>query len=58
MSLLRSPGQVPLWRDEVPIHAGEERYVTRRQFAKFLVLTSLGMWVGNLWILARSWLGT
>jgi Rieske Fe-S protein len=40
----------------MPIETGEERYVTRRQFAKFLVLTSLGMWVGNLWILARSWL--
>ena len=28
--------------------------VNRRQFTKFLVLTSLGMFVGNLWILARS----
>jgi Rieske Fe-S protein len=45
----------PLWREEVPIHAAEERYVTRRQLAKFLVLTSLGMFVGNLWILVRSW---
>jgi Rieske Fe-S protein len=45
----------PLWREEVPIRASEERYVTRRQFAKFLVLTSLGMFVGNLWILVRSW---
>ena len=33
------------------IHAADERYVTRRQFAKFLVLTSFGMLVGNLWIL-------
>lgn len=46
----------PLWRDEFPIQAAEERYVTRRQFSKFLVLTSLGMFVGNLWILVRSWL--
>ena len=43
-----------LWREEFSIHAAEERYVTRRQFGKFLVLTSLGMFVGNLWILARS----
>jgi Rieske Fe-S protein len=43
-----------LWREEFSVHAAEERYVTRRQFGKFLVLTSLGMFVGNLWILARS----
>jgi Rieske Fe-S protein len=47
-----------LWREEFSVHAAEERYVTRRQFGKFLVLTSLGMFVGNLWILARSlWRG-
>jgi Rieske Fe-S protein len=43
-----------LWRDEFSVHAAEERYVTRRQFGKFLVLTSLGMLAGNLWILVRS----
>jgi len=43
-----------LWREEFSIHTAEERYVTRRQFGKFLVLTSLGMLAGNLWILARS----
>jgi Rieske Fe-S protein len=44
------------WREEFPIREGDERYVTRRQFARFLVLTSLAMLVGNLWILAKSWL--
>lgn len=43
-----------LWREEFSIDTADERYVTRRQFGKFLVLTSLGMFVGNLWILARS----
>lgn len=43
-----------LWREEFSIETADERYVTRRQFGKFLVLTSLGMLVGNLWILARS----
>jgi Rieske Fe-S protein len=47
-------GRGPLWREEVSIHAGDERYVNRRQFGKFLVLTSLGMLVGNAWILIRS----
>lgn len=45
-----------LWRDEFSIEAAHERYVARRQFGKFLVLTSFGMFVGNLWILAKSWL--
>ena len=44
----------PLWREEFSIESEKERYVTRRQFSKFLVLTSLGMFVGNLWILVRS----
>lgn len=43
-----------LWREEFSIDAAQERYVTRRQFGKFLVLTSLGMFVGNVWILLRS----
>jgi Rieske Fe-S protein len=43
-----------LWKDEFSIHAAEERYITRRQFGKFLVLTSLGMLAGNVWILVRS----
>jgi Rieske Fe-S protein len=45
---------VTLWREEFSIQAADERYVARRQFGKFLVLTSLGMAIGNLWILARS----
>jgi len=48
------PGKPPLWREEFSVHAGDERYVGRRQFAKFLVLTSLGMLAGNVWILVRS----
>lgn len=50
----RSEGE-PLWRDEFPVYAEDERYVTRRQFAKFLTLTSLAMAAGNAWILAKSW---
>jgi Rieske Fe-S protein len=43
-----------LWREEFSVHTAEERYVTRRQFGKFLVLTSLAMLAGNVWILVRS----
>jgi len=54
MRFFRHSSQDPLWQDEFSIHAADERYVSRRQFTKFLVLTSLGMFVGNTWILVRS----
>lgn len=44
----------PLWREEFSIRKSEERYVSRRQLTKFLTLTSLGMFVGNLWVVAKS----
>jgi nitrite reductase/ring-hydroxylating ferredoxin subunit len=46
----------PLWRDEFSIFKADERYVSRRQLAKFLTLGSLGMFAGNVWILVKSWL--
>jgi len=54
MSLFRRPSSAPLWRDEFSVFTADERYVNRRQFTKFLTLTSFAMLVGNLWILARS----
>jgi Rieske Fe-S protein len=54
MKLFRRTSATPLWRDEFAINQADERYVNRRQFAKFLVLTSLGMFVGNVWIAIRS----
>ena len=56
MKLFRRPSSAPLWRDEFSVFTADERYVNRRQFTKFLTLTSLAMFAGNLWILARSWL--
>lgn len=54
MRLFRRPSSAPLWRDEFSVFTADERYVNRRQFTKFLTLTSFGMLAGNLWILARS----
>ena len=48
--------QERLWQDEFSISKADERYVNRRQLAKFLTLGSLGMFAGNSWILVRSWL--
>ena len=48
MSWFRKPSSAPLWRDEFSVYTADERYVNRRQFTKFLTLTSFGMLVGNL----------
>jgi Rieske Fe-S protein len=45
---------LPLWREEVSHRLGDERYVNRRQFGKFLVLTSGGLLAGNAWIAGRA----
>jgi nitrite reductase/ring-hydroxylating ferredoxin subunit len=46
----------PLWREEFSIFKADERYVSRRQLTKFLTLTSLAMFSGNVWILVKSWM--
>ncbi len=55
MPLVRSPSKEPLWKDEFSVFTSDERYVTRRQFTQFLTLASLGMFVGNLWILVKAY---
>src|SRR5262249_48809163 len=54
MSWFRKPSSTPLWRGKVSVNTADERYGNRRQFTKFLTLTSFGMLAGNLWILVRS----
>jgi Rieske Fe-S protein len=51
----RTSAYESLWRDEFSVFQERERYVGRRQLIKFLTLTSLGMFAGNIWILIRSW---
>ena len=46
----------PLWREEFSVFEADERYVNRRQLTKFLTLTSLAMFAGNIWILLKAWL--
>ena len=52
--MFRHPSRQPLWREEFSVFKADERYVNRRQMTKFLTLTSLGMFAGNVWILAKS----
>jgi Rieske Fe-S protein len=44
----------PLWREEFSVFKNDERYISRRQLTKFLTLTSLAMFAGNIWIFIRS----
>ena len=53
----RPPESQPAWRQDFPIDWPEDHYVERRDFMKFLVLTSLAMTVGQFWIAAQHWLG-
>lgn len=55
MPWFRRAGKEPVWQEEFSVYQAEERYVSRRQLTKFLTLTSLAMFAGNLWILAKSW---
>src|SRR5437867_8643747 len=56
MRWFRKPSKKPLWQDEFSVYTADERYVSRRQLAKFLTLTSFGMFAGNVWVLVRSWI--
>ena len=40
----------PAWRRDFPIDWPQDHYVARRDFAKFMVLTSLAFFVGQVWI--------
>jgi Rieske Fe-S protein len=45
----------PAWRRDFPIDWPQDQYVERRDFMKFLVLTSLAFTVGQFWIAAQNW---
>jgi Rieske Fe-S protein len=45
----------PSWRTDFPIDWPQDHYVERRDFMKFMVLTSLAFAVAQFWIAARNW---
>jgi Rieske Fe-S protein len=45
----------PAWRTDFPVDWPQDRYVERRDFMKFLVLTSLALTVGQFWIAVQNW---
>jgi nitrite reductase/ring-hydroxylating ferredoxin subunit len=53
----RSPeDQQPAWREDFPIDWPQDQYVERRDFLKFLVLTSAALTAGQFWIAGQYWL--
>lgn len=42
--------QQPKWRRDFPVDVPEDNYVARRDFTKFMVLTSFAFAVGQCWI--------
>jgi Rieske Fe-S protein len=47
--------QQPAWRQDFPIDGAQDNYVARRDFTKFLTLTSLAFVVGQLCIWLHNW---
>jgi Rieske Fe-S protein len=45
----------PAWRQDFPIDWPQDLYVERRDFMKFLVLTSAAFALGQMWIGVENW---
>jgi Rieske Fe-S protein len=52
----RRPKKARLWEEEFSVSTTEQGYVERRQFGRFLLLTSGAMFAGQLWLVAKGWL--
>ena len=48
-------GAQPAWRQDFPIDWPQDLYVERRDFMKFMVLTSAAFTLGQLWIAVQNW---
>ena len=50
------PSEVqPAWRQDFPIDWPQDLYVERRDFLKFMVLTSAAFTLGQAWIAVQNW---
>lgn len=52
---LRPHDVQPAWRHDFPIDWPQDHYVERRDFLKFMVLTSAAFTLGQFWIAAQNW---
>jgi Rieske Fe-S protein len=51
----RPPSEQPAWRQDFPVDWPQDQYVARRDFSKFMVLTSFAFVVGQVWIGVQNW---
>src|SRR5215813_6713196 len=51
----RPPEAQPSWRGDFPVDWPQDQYVGRREFTKFMVLTSLAFVVGQICIGIGNW---
>ena len=50
----RPDSEQPRWRQDFPIDWPQDHYVARRDFTKFLVLTSFAFTIGQFWIVLQN----
>lgn len=50
----RAAAEQPKWRQDFPIDWPHDHFVARRDFTKFMVLTSLAFVVGQFWIVVEN----
>jgi Rieske Fe-S protein len=50
----RSYAEQPRWRQDFPIEWPQDHYIARRDFTKFMILTSLAFVIGQFWILFQN----
>jgi Rieske Fe-S protein len=50
----RSPTEQPRWRQDFPIDWPQDEYLSRREFVKFLLLTSVAFSAGQFWFLVSD----
>lgn len=50
----RPMDEQPAWRQDFPVDVPQDNYIARRDFTRFLVLTSLAFTCGQYWILAKD----
>jgi Rieske Fe-S protein len=51
----RPAHEQPRWRQDFPIDVPQDNYISRREFTKFLVLTSAAFTAGQGWIVVKNW---
>lgn len=51
----QAPETQPQWRQDFPIDIPQDNYIARREFTKFLVLTSAAFAFGQCWIVWENW---